>query len=281
MNQTWSLDALYSGFDDPRFAADTEKLDRLCGEYRALSESLHTLAPSEALRTALLCEEALTETAEKLLIYAELRQSADTADAQSLSAINRLTAKLSDVTAAQTAFRQYAAALPDLDACIASDPLLTEYGYLLRNLRKDSRYLRSAAEETLFSKLNQSGAAAWENLQAQLTSSVPVSYRGQTITLSAVRNLAYDPEPAVRKEAYEAELACYDRIQDAVAFSLNSIKLQVLNECRLRGFSSPLAQALYKARMQQKTLDAMWSAIGDYLPKFREYLRAKAAALGL
>jgi pepF/M3 family oligoendopeptidase len=84
----------------------------------------------------------------------------------------------------------------------------------------------------------------------------------------------------VRKDAYEAELACYPKVEKSAAFALNSIKLQVLNECRLRGFESPLDQALYNSRMSRKTLDALIGAMNDYMPKFREYLKAKGRALG-
>ena len=67
--------------------------------------------------------------------------------------------------------------------------------------------------------MNISGASAWESLRDNLTSSVKVEYNGGVTNLSAIRNLAYDPDPAVRKSAYEAELACYDKIKDSVAFA--------------------------------------------------------------
>lgn len=60
-------------------------------------------------------------------------------------------------------------------------------------------------------------------------------YNGGATNLSAIRNLAYDPDPAVRKAAYEAELACYDKIKDPVAFALNSIKLETIYAAQLPG----------------------------------------------
>ena len=188
--------------------------------------------------------------------------------------------KFASVTGAETAFRQFVAAQENLEELIASDPLLTEYRYLLTNIKKDSRYLLTQKEEEIIARMSLSGADAWEELQSYLTSSVQVDFRGGKTTLSAIRNLAYDPDPATRREAYEAELACYPKIADSVAYSLNSIKLQMLNDCRLRGYESPLQRALYNARMQRKTLDAMFSAIDKYLPKFWAYLRGKAKALG-
>ena len=129
-------------------------------------------------------------------------------------------------------------------------------------------------------RMRLSGGNAWGDLQSYLTSTVPVTYRGETTNLSAIRNLAYDPDPQVRKEAYEAEIACYDRIKDAVAFALNSIKLETISDCQLRGYESPLARTLEHSDMKQETLDAMLGAMDEYLPKFWQYLKAKAKALG-
>ena len=92
----------------------------------------------------------------------------------------------------------------------------------------------------------------------------------QTTNLSSIRNLAYDADPQVRKDAYEAELACYERIADPVAYSLNSIKLETISDCQLRGYDSPLDRTLKQADMKRETLDAMFAAMDEYLPKFRE-----------
>lgn len=280
MRTTWSLDELYRGFDDPKYIADMEKLQALIADFIALVKQLPQLEPKQALVKVLRCKEEISVIGANLSIFAELQQCTDTRDAASASMADKVSDMLAELDGPDTVFQQYVAGISNLESVIAADPLLGDYAYLLRNIQKDSKYLLSEKEEALFAKMNLSGASAWERLQANLTSSVPVEYNGETITLSAVRNLAYDPDPAVRKAAFEAELKSYDRIKDPVAFSLNSIKLQVINECKLRGYASPLDQALHLSRMKRQTLDAMWSAIGEYLPKFWEYLKAKAKALG-
>ena len=280
MDYRWSLDALYTGFDSEAFQNDLKKLDELSARYQESAARLDGSAPAAAIRGMLEQEEQLTDLLERMLSYASLRASANTKDSESTSVAGSLMNKLAETVGAQTAFRQFVAAQENLDEIIASDPVLTDYAYLLTNIKKDSRYLLSQKEEEIMSRMNLSGASAWEDLQSYLTSSVKVDFRGGTTTLSDIRNLAYDPDPATRKAAYEAELACYPKIADSVAFSLNSIKLQMLNDCRLRGYESPLQRALYNARMQRKTLDAMFSAIDEYLPKFWAYLRGKAKALG-
>ena len=86
----------------------------------------------------------------------------------------------------------------------------------------------------------------------------------------------------MRKAAYEAELKCYEKIKGPVAFALNSIKLQSISECRLRGFESVLDKSLFMADMRRETLDALWGAIDEYLPVFHELrIRPRAGRWGI
>lgn len=286
MNERWNLGILYSGFDDPAFGRDFAALEDAVRATNALAAAAAAdtqSAPStrrELLRRYVALGEQLAATANKLFVYASLRFSVDTGDTEAASATGRLQALMSKTAAAEAALHHTIAGFDDLEALIDGDASLAEYRYLLLRIKRDSRYLLSEKEEALFARMSISGASAWEDLQSTLTSTVPVEYRGKTLPLPAVRNLAYDPDPAVRRDAYEAELACYDRIREGVAFSLNSIKLQVINECELRGFASPLDQALHASRMQRATLEALLSAMQQYLPRFWQYLKVKARALG-
>ena len=94
--------------------------------------------------------------------------------------------------------------------------------------KRQGRYLLSDDVEEVLSKMDISAGQAWETMQSYLTSTLEVDYDGKTTTLSQIRNLAYDSDKKVRKRAYEAELAAYAKIRDAIAFSLNNIKAQVL-----------------------------------------------------
>ena len=275
----WSLAELYESFEDPRFAADVAEMDRLIARMDEQSREL-TGEAKEILPRLLGTQEELTELIGKLMLYVSLRQSACTTDAKASSLMDQLSAKLSRTAAPQTRIRQYVAGLENLEELIAADPLLTDYAFLLRSTKDHSKYLLDPKCEEIISLYENTGSDAWSNLQSYLTSTVPVEYRGETITLSDVRNLAYDPDGQVRKDAFHAEMACYERIKDAVAFSLNSIKLEVLNNCRLRGYESPLAETLHNSHMTAATLDALLTAMREYLPRLQPFYRHKAKLLG-
>ena len=278
MPNEWDLSILYSGFDDPALKSDQKELDILIADSAKLAAEAETFSHRDLIRAYLDLSEKLSRTASKLYEFASLRFSTNTGDSEAASLTGLLMSKLSDTAASDARLRGLIAAFSDLDELI--DAEFGEFAYLLRSVRRDSRYLLDDAREELFARMNISGASAWEDLQSSLTSSVKANYRGEQIPLSAVRNLAYDPDPSVRKDAFEAELACYAPIREAVAFALNSIKLQTITECGIRGYDSPLDKALKNSRMKRETLDALISAMEDYLPKFWQYLRAKAKALG-
>ena len=280
MNALWNLTTIYTGFDDPCFDADMTALKEKVGAMADLSGKLETVAPIDGLRQGIELQEQVQCLVMKLAEYAQLRQSANTRDSEAGSMMGRIMAIYSGFAAPGAAFESWAAKLPDLMELVSQDDFLKDYTYLFSNIQDSSRHLLEGRGEEIAAKLRLSGGDAWSEMQSYLTSTVPVTYRGETINLSSVRNLAYDPDPQVRKDAYEAELACYDRIKDPVAFALNSIKLETISDCQLRGYESPLIRTLKHSHMSKETLDAMFAAIDEYAPKFWQYLKAKAKALG-
>ena len=280
MNDVWNLSTIYLSFEDPRFEADLKAVEAKIGAYARLASGLSGMEPLEGLKQGIALEEEISTLAGKLGLYCTLRQSANTRDAEAVSRLGQLMGICSGAAAPEAAFHEWAATLPDLMELIENDAVLKQYRFLFSKMQESSRYLLGSRGEEIMARMQLSGGNAWSDLQSYLTSTVPVTYRGNTITLSSVRNLAYDPDPQVRKEAYEAEIACYGQIRDAVAFALNSIKLETLSDCTLRGYESPLMRTLKHSDMKKETLDAMLEAIDEYLPKFWQYLKAKAKALG-
>lgn len=280
MNDVWNLDPIYHGFDDPAFETDLQTVKAQATAFAAFTATLPETAPLDGLKKGIAFQEQLVDLIGKLANYASLRQSANTKDPQASSQMGRIMAVYSTLAGPRAAFTNWAAALPDLLELVTGDADLKAYTFLFTNMKENSRYQLPPRETEIMARMGLSGGDAWADMQQYLTSTVPVSYRGTTTNLSAIRNLAYDPDPQVRKDAFDAEIACYDRIKDPVAFSLNSIKLETISQCQLRGYDSPLDRTLKGADMKQETLDAMLSAMDDYLPKFWKYLKAKAKALG-
>jgi pepF/M3 family oligoendopeptidase len=280
MYNNWSLDVLYRGIDDPNLASDMERFEKLI---KSLGEAVAALDKNEAaktLRGVIEVKEELTVLAHRLAGYFSLRRSANSGDAEGASYQTKIFSLIASTTKDNVIFEKFAGSLEDLDSVLESDELLSQYKFYFEEIKNDTSHKMSDEAEALFAKMNISGGKAWGDLFSHLTSTVKVDYNGEVTSLSAIRGLADSEDPAVRKSAFEAEIACYDKIKDSIAFALNSIKAQVNLEAELRGYADPLAMTLDQSRMKKATLDAMLEAMREAMPAFRKYLRHKAKLLG-
>ena len=279
MNEVWDLTPLYKGFDDPAYEADMAAMKQLVADFTAFSKELPDVEPVAGLRRGVKLLEELANLS-KLFGYANLRSATNTKDPEPGSYMGRIMAIRSGMAAPSAAFNAWVVQLPNLMELVRGDEYLKDYEFYFAGKVDSARYQMSGEAESVMAKMGMSGGSAWGKLQSYLTSTVPVSYRGTTTNLSAIRNLAYDPDPAVRKDAYEAEIACYEAIKEPVAHALNAIKLETISQCQLRGYESPLDRTLLNSDMKRETLEAMLGAMDEYLPKFWQYLKAKGKALG-
>jgi len=280
MKDTWSLDALYQGYEDPQFLDDLTLLEKQKDHLNITSQKLSHTDEEHVLVQVLQEEERFFVLLGKLSSYMMLRQACDTTDAKTVALMGQLEQISSDATKAITKIERYIQECDNLDTWIDQNAFLKEYAYVLKETKKDGRYHLSDDVEEVIAKLNISAGNAWSNLQEYLTSTLKVNYHNKVLTLSEVRNLAYDSNKNVRKAAYEAEIKAYDSIKQSVAFALNHIKSQVNTISDLRGFPSPLDMTLYYSRMEKSTLNAMMKQINAYLPVFHSYLKTKARLLG-
>lgn len=274
----WDLSYLYKGFDDPAFADD---LARLPGLTDAMKQAVDaTLAPKEKLEALVSADDTLSAVLDRLASFCQLTMSVDATNEKAAQYMDKILLVYNDFSLLESAFSRYVGALDNLDEVIASSPKLNEIGFALRWMARMSRHMMSEAIEPWMLKMQLSGGNAFSQLRDKLDGTHLVSYRGQELPLAAVRGMAYDVDPAVRKDAYEAELASYRKMELPMSFCLNAIKMEARTLAEAQGYESVLDMTLQQSRMDRQTLDAMWTAIGEYLPHFRRYLRAKGAYLG-
>jgi pepF/M3 family oligoendopeptidase len=173
----------------------------------------------------------------------------------------------------------------DVECLIEASPLAAEHAYPLRRAKVYAAHLMSPAEEDLAAELGITGSGAWGKFYGTFTSQIMVDLevRGERkkLPMSAVRNLALEPDRQLRQTAYQAELAAWEAAAVPLAAAFNSIKGEVLTLSKRRGWESPLDAALFQNAIDRQILDAMFSAARESFPYFRRYLKAKARAMDL
>jgi pepF/M3 family oligoendopeptidase len=285
-NMRWSLDELYTSFDAKEYTSDLEKLDNLIVEYSTWAdESLNsTDNPVEKMEKYIELSIVTSSLFSKLASFSSLTTAVEAKNELALQYRDKLSVKSSDLTKPNVQFQNFMKDIENLDELINSSELLKEHKFYLEQIKEHTKYLLSEKEEVLISKMSNTGSSAWTNLQSMVSSTllVDINIDGEEkqLPLPAVRNFAYDNDPIKRKVGYEAELKAYKKIEESSAAALNGIKGEVITLAEMRGFNSPLDETLVQSRMDKETLDAMFTAIKEFLPVFHKYFRKKAELLG-
>ncbi len=279
--KTWNLDALFPSYESKEFKESISTIESLIEEANAFAKTLDEKAePLSTIKRYLELAGQLRSNFLRAFGFVNLSLSTDAQDETSNAWMNRMQQLSSQTSDFNTKFSKWLPTVENKTSLIESDETLKEYEYYLNRIIDRSQYVLSDKEEAIISKLSQTGSSAWSQLQGLLTSILEVEYKGEKITLSDIRNKAHSRDQAVRKSAFESEMAAYKKIEQSIAFSLNSIKGEVNEIVKMRGFGSALDEAVYDSRMQKETLDALIEAMRENLPMFRSYLKRKAKVLG-
>ena len=202
----------------------------------------------------------------------------------------RAQAVFSETRRLDATLRPLSSRLADWVAALGVDDLADVSGEVhdhcgpLRRLAARAGHQMTEGEEHLAAELSLTGSSAWGRLHAdvtsQLTAEVELPDGVHTLPMPAVRGLATDPDPVVRRAAYDAELRAWPTVEVPVAAAMNAIKGEAIALNRRRGWSSPVDASLFANSVSRPTFDAMQSAVTSSLPDLRRWMRTKAALHG-
>jgi len=289
----WDVSTVYPGLDSPEFEAglkgtikDIHDLVELFDEHEIKEQKNLPLEDS----TTITFEKVVSRLNEVLDKVRTIRayihsfvstNSRDTLAQEKLSIFQPEMVKLGILS---TRFSAWVGGL-DVEALIERSSQAREHAYYLRKVKIQSLHLMSPAEEELAAEMGLTGGSAWNKLYGNFTSQIMVSMDMQgelkQLPMSAIRNLAHDPDRKLRQEAFIAELDAWKKAAVPVAAAINSIKGEVNILVKRRKWGSALDLTLFQSNMDRETLDVMMEAASETFPDFRRYLKAKAKALGL
>lgn len=278
MKNTWDLSFLYKGFEDEAFLADLARLPDAIAEQKAALES--ELPVQEKLEKLMDLDEALSALMDRLFNFCGLTLATDAGNGTAQQYEDKLSVIANDASLVGSAITRFVGSIDNLEDIIAASEKLQKVAFALREMKQSAVHTIPAEIEPWMLQMRLSGGSAFSQLRDKLDSTHTVDYRDEKLPLAAVRGMAYDGDAAVRKDAYEAEIASYKKIELPMSYCLNSIKMEARTMAKAKGYDSVLDMTLAQNRMDRETLEAMITAIKEYLPHFRRYLRAKAAYLG-
>ncbi|WP_172373399.1 M3 family oligoendopeptidase [Sporosarcina jiandibaonis] len=161
---------------------------------------------------------------------------------------------------------------------------LKEFAFILTEWRDEVALKLSEEEESLVTALSVDGYHGWGKLYDQLVSDIKITIEvdgeEKELSVGQAANLSSNSDAGIRKRSFEALEEAWAEKEDFFAATLNHLAGFRLAVYKKRGWDSVLKEPLLTNRMSQKTLDAMWGAIGANKAPFVDYLNVKAKMLG-
>ena len=278
----WDLDRLYRGFSDPSFARDLRSVTDEIADARSVLGTMEDT--SGAWADVINRMISVFQCFNKVYGMVFLTLAADAENDAALGHYDEIMRIQTELTQLVSAAANRLGGVSDTGALAGADPLLAEHAYVLSTLKKQAAHTMDAAIEPHILKMRMTGSRAFSQLRDMLDSTLLIEVekggKNESLPLSAVRGMAYDADAAVRRRAYEAEIAAYPRVEVGMAAALSAVKGEAIAMAEYKRFDSVLDWSLHEARMERGTLETMLDAMRASLPAFRKYFRAKAKMLG-
>jgi pepF/M3 family oligoendopeptidase len=168
---------------------------------------------------------------------------------------------------------------------LLDEPRLSGVTFFLNELKEIAASKLSLELETLALELGVNGYDGWQRLYDKMAGDIKVDFEvdGKTekMSIGQVAAKMSDNDRDVRRRAFAAISEGWSRRENLAALALNSIAGFRWTMYDKRGWTSPLHESLVMNRIQQETLDAMWSVIRRETHRFRGYIDTKKRLLGI
>ncbi|MFV0336879.1 MAG: oligoendopeptidase F [Chthoniobacterales bacterium] len=283
-SDTWDLNPLFESDADwdaelSAFANDFKEISGFRGRLGQGPQSL--LDVFEFMKTLELRVEQLNQ-------YAALRMSEDSSNATALSREARLQGVMTQMGEA------FAFVIPEIQAISdedfkewIKDPLLSEWAWSLKKIRRQKQHTLSFEEERILA-LGAAVVGGHSETFSQLTN-VDMKFGSVKdekgcdveLTQSSFSSLLIQRDPAVRKEAFEKFYTEFSDHQFTLASALsNSVRADVFY-ARSRSYASALESALFQDDVPKEVYENLISSVHSKLEPLFQYYDLRKRVLKL
>ncbi|WP_102961178.1 M3 family oligoendopeptidase [Mangrovicella endophytica] len=284
----WDLTDLYSGMDSPQLASD---LDTGASDAAAFQARWRGILAREAekpsggsLATAIAEFEHLEERLGRIISYAGLVYSGDTADPARAKFYGDVQSRITDISSRLLFFALELNRIDDavMDAAIAANPKLAHYKPWIVDLRQDKPYQLEDRVEELFHDKAVTGWSAWNRLFDETMTALRFDVDGKSLALEETLNLLQDPEREKRRTASDALAAVFSQNLRTFTLITNTLAKDKEISDRWRGFQDVADSRHLANRVEREVVDALAEAVVAAYPSIsHRYYAMKAKWLGL
>jgi pepF/M3 family oligoendopeptidase len=168
---------------------------------------------------------------------------------------------------------------------ILGRPGISEIRFYLDEVRVRAREKMSPDRERLVSELAVNGYHAWNRLYDKMAGDLKVDLtvddKPRSLSLGQLAMFMSSASRDLRREALRKLEEAWETRANLAAMALNAQGGFRLSVYRNRNWTDFLHEPLTLGRLERKTLEAMWSAVNDAVPRLAPYIEAKKKLLGI
>ncbi len=200
----WNLDDLYKDFDDS-YLKDFAKLENFVKEFKKLVSEMFNLSDIDLLEKYVFISEKIERITNNLYSYANLRFCTNVNDKTPMTFNLKVEELLISLTKDYVKFKRHISDI-DLDKMKHKSKVIFENLYHLNKVQLESKFLLSEDLEELLEKMTLLASDSWEQLQEIVTSNIEIDFQNKKLTLSEIRNLAYNKIKKLEKTLSKLKL---------------------------------------------------------------------------
>ncbi|MDZ4724251.1 MAG: M3 family oligoendopeptidase [candidate division Zixibacteria bacterium] len=284
----WDLDSIFQGgsasTEFKQFRGDVKnELMRAATSLASLPKTLDP-ANSVAWTEFVLSLQSLYENTELIVSFSHCLVSENVTDNEAQAQHSESDTYVSDVLKLKSGFEQFALAQNDADwEKFVSSEKLKSVKFFLDEVRHLAKQKLPLEQESLVLELSVNGYHAWNRLYDKMAGELKAEFveddSVSTLSIGQLASKMSDPKRDIRKQAFDKTTEAWESRADLAAMTLNSLAGFRLSMYKSRKWKSVVYEPLTLARLEEKSLDAMWRVISRESARLKPYIEAKKKLL--
>ena len=281
----WRLEDLYQGFDDPAYETAFEEIRAGAEKFQGYREQL-VPEISEELFISIITEfEQVYRIMSRLHGFSQLAFAADTQDQAAQTQVARVDQFQAEVSNQTLFFNLWWKALDDKNAARLLEAS-GDYRYWLVAMRNFKDYTLTEPEEKIINIKDVTGVNTlnmlYDSITNRYTFKIEIEGEVKELTRGEVTALVREPDPELRKRAYQTLFEVYEGDAPILGQIYQAIVRDWRNEnLNLRRFKQPISVRNLVNDISDPVVETLLEVTRQNTKHFHRFFRLKAKRLGM